>query len=255
MTSAAHPMRSSKERPVARVPARRTYCFGMVMVCPILTPSASAAARLVAPTLTRRRGGVRRVNPVVRGGKVSGVAPRCPCTLRRLRRKEGGDKPAALGEGGRAVAKYRVHGEADLVHVRHDHDHGIALTDAHPEIPRCVGLRPCPTGHEPLYGFPHRRLGSGNAVRLDELGDDGLGLGNSARVLYREQGRQCEDHRAPPIHCTRSRTRASTSAKATVSTAVSGSFAATVTSRASSKGPCRFFTLFSPAFEASRLCT
>ena len=67
-------MRSSNERPVARVPANRTYCLGMVIVWPTFTPSDSAPARDVAPTLTRSGGGVRRVKPVSRGKKMPGTA-------------------------------------------------------------------------------------------------------------------------------------------------------------------------------------
>src|SRR5205814_3887198 len=57
MSCAVAPTRSSNDRPVARVPERRTYCFGMVTVCPGLTPRAMALARDPAPTSTRSGGG------------------------------------------------------------------------------------------------------------------------------------------------------------------------------------------------------
>src|SRR2546426_12703026 len=49
--------------PVARVPASRTYCLGMVTVAPGRTPRARVAARDVEPIETRSGGGARRTKP------------------------------------------------------------------------------------------------------------------------------------------------------------------------------------------------
>ena len=71
-------------RPVAREPASRTKRFGIVMVLPTATPSAWVAARVVAPTLTRSGGGVRRAGLESRDGsrgrKMPDTSPCVVCT-------------------------------------------------------------------------------------------------------------------------------------------------------------------------------
>ena len=85
------------ERPVARVPPRRTKRFGMVMVLPTATPSAWVAARVVVPTLARSGGGVRRAGPesraASRGRKIPGTSPRVVCTSAGCASNSDGKKP------------------------------------------------------------------------------------------------------------------------------------------------------------------
>src|SRR5882724_3390344 len=123
--SAAQPMRSSNERPVARVPASRTYCFGIVIVWPSFTPSDSAPARDVAPTLTRTGGGVRRVSPESRGRKMPGMSP-TRVDQGGLRLEEREDEAAAVPQAERPVGVDRVDAEADLIQVCHDDDRTLA---------------------------------------------------------------------------------------------------------------------------------
>ena len=66
---------------IARVPASRTNCFGMVTVASGPMPSASVAAREPDPTSTRSGGGVRRVVPESRGRKIPGTSPRAVWTM------------------------------------------------------------------------------------------------------------------------------------------------------------------------------
>src|SRR2546430_5960137 len=67
---AVEPTRSSNDRPVARVPASRTYCLGIVTVPPGPMPRAMVAARDVVPTSTRNGGGVWRWTPEARGKEI-----------------------------------------------------------------------------------------------------------------------------------------------------------------------------------------
>src|SRR5207249_308744 len=99
----------------------------------------------------------------------------------------------------------------------------------HPQVAGGVGGGCHPRRQESLHHFPHRALGAGDAVGFDERGENGLGLGDSSRVLGGNtvgqggQQRRGSDDRPhfPSIHCVISRTSRSASARATVSTAVS----------------------------------
>ncbi len=93
MSCAVAPTRSSNDRPVARVPKRRTYCFGIVTVAPGLTPRAIALARDPAPTSMRSGGGVRRVKPESRGRKTPATSPWSVCTSAGLASNKDGKNP------------------------------------------------------------------------------------------------------------------------------------------------------------------
>src|SRR2546430_416722 len=158
---------------------------------------------------------------------------------RRLALEQRRDEAAAGLELERAVVADGGDPKSDLVHVRHEHDLGIPLTEAHPQVARGVGLALRPRGQEPLHRLAHRPFRAGDAVGFHEGGEDGLSFRDSRGVLggqtdrgtggqqhrrhepYRPSARPPVRPHLPSIHCTISRCNLSTSASATVSTAVS----------------------------------
>jgi len=65
---------------------------------------------------------------------------------RRLRLEQRRDKAAAGLELERAIVANGGHPKPDLVHVRHEHDKRISLTEPHPQVARGVGLALRPGG-------------------------------------------------------------------------------------------------------------
>src|SRR5437868_2367066 len=167
----------------------------------------------------------------------------------------------------RAVVADGGHPEPDLVHVRHEHDQRVPLTDAHPQVARAVGLALGPRRQEALHQLADRALRAGDAVGFHEGCQDGLRLGDPGRVLGgqadgRTGGQKKEREHTisdrphlPSIHCSISRISLSTSASATVSTAVSVYRVGRLAVLMSSNGPSRAFTPASPELPAYRLCT
>src|SRR5256886_2369791 len=149
---------------------------------------------------------------------------------RRLALEQRRDEAAAGLELERAVVADGGDPKSDLVHVRHEHDLGIPLTEAHPQVARGVGLALRPRGQEPLHRLAHRPFRAGDAVGFHQRSEHALRLGNPGGILCGETDRRKRrdpdrGHRQgphfPSIHCTISRCNLSTSASATVSTAVS----------------------------------
>src|SRR5213592_191192 len=102
---------------------------------------------------------------------------------RRLGLEERGNESAAGLELERAVVADPGHPEADFVQVRDDYHHRAPLADSHPQVARGVGLALGPTGQQAFHRLPYRTLGAGDAVRLHQLGENRLRLGDSSGVL------------------------------------------------------------------------
>src|SRR2546428_54107 len=134
--------------------------------------SSGESAETKVSTACPRRGVVPRIAAAPR-------APSSPISSRVLQMKITRCFTAARLQLERAVVADRRHPEADLVQVRDDHDHRITLADPHPQVARRIGLALRPRGQETLHGFPYRRFGLGDAVGLDEGGENGLGFGDT----------------------------------------------------------------------------
>ena len=93
------------------------------------------------------------------------------------------EEPATGSQRQGAVAQNRVHQEADLVQVRHEDHHRVALAEPDPQVAGAVGVGLHPRRQQPLHRLAHRPLGTGDAVGFDEGRKHRLRLSNSRRVL------------------------------------------------------------------------
>jgi hypothetical protein len=143
--------------------------LGIVIVWPSFTPSDSAPARDVAPTLTRSGGGRAAREPRVAGQKDARDVGALGVDQRGLALEERQDEPTAVAQPQRTVGVDRVDAEADLIQVRHDHDGTVTLARADPEIARGIGFCADPARKEALHGGSDRRFHARDAIALDEL--------------------------------------------------------------------------------------